>query len=231
GRRRPLLRGRLRAHGARNDDDDLLSSSTGEGLEGDEDEYDDEYDDEGSEEEEEDEEDDSDIESSDVLATWLHSAGVELMGSEAHPPLLAGAEAVQGALAGMLSSQPGAVPMFVASLRMFMDSLPRVRRLVVPSLCAGGRAAVKDGHAAVKDGHAAVKDGHAAVKDGHAAVKDGRAAGDGGQAPLNGGDPLPPGYAPGPSLMTVFAGVPVLRAPLQAMLLDVMLDHCLTARD
>ncbi|KAL6779914.1 hypothetical protein ACKKBG_A14285 [Auxenochlorella protothecoides x Auxenochlorella symbiontica] len=197
------------AHDGARDDDDLLSSSTGEGLEGDEDEYDDEYDDEGSEEEEDDEEDDSDIESSDVLATWLHSAGVELMGSEAHPPLLAGAEAVQGALAGMLSSQPGAVPMFVASLRMFMDSLPRVRRLVVPSLCAGGRAAVKDGQAAVKDG---------------------REAGDDGQAPQNGGDPSPPGYAPGPSLMTVFAGVPVLRAPLQAMLLDVMLDHCLTAR-
>ncbi|KFM27625.1 Ubiquitin carboxyl-terminal hydrolase 12 [Auxenochlorella protothecoides] len=65
-----------------------------------------------------------------------HGLAGPLMGSEAHPPLLAGAEAVQGALAGMLSSQPGAVPMFVASLRMFMDSLPRVRQLVVSMLLA-----------------------------------------------------------------------------------------------
>jgi hypothetical protein len=117
----------------------------------------------------------------DALGRWLSSAGLELLGIDNHPPLLGDAAAVQRALESTLLRQPGSVPMFVASLRMYMSSLPRVKRLLLPCLTTV---------------------------------------------------PATPDtiYGIAPAVMSILMGLPSLRQPLMAMLVDVMLDHCLTAR-
>jgi hypothetical protein len=113
----------------------------------------------------------------DALGRWLGAAGLELIGGgEGAPPALADAGAVQRALEASLARAPASLPMFAASLRMYMSTPARVRRLLLP--CASPGA--------------------------------------------------PPALAPG--VLTLLAGLPALRAPLAAMLVDVMLDHCLTAR-
>lgn len=124
------------------------------------------------------------LDGDDVLAGWLAPAGIELLGGDGdHPPLLsAPPDEVAGALCASLAEQPGAVPLLVASLRMYMDSLSKVKRLLLPSLST---------------------------------------------APTGGGGAAL-GIAPG--VLSLLMRAPELRAPLLSLLLDVMLDHCLTAR-
>jgi hypothetical protein len=124
---------------------------------------------------------DGEAEVEDALGRWLSAAGLELLGIDNHPPLLTDAKAVQTALEDMLASQPGAIPMFVASLRMYMSSLQRVKRLLLPCLATTGAT---------------------------------------------------PGsvYGVAPAVISLLAGIPSLRQPLVNMLVDVMLDHTLTAK-
>lgn len=137
----------------------------------------------GSDEEDDLEDDDprGDAEVEDALGRWLSAAGLELLGIENHPPLVGDVKAVQSTLEDMLHSQPGAIPMFVASLRMYMSSLPRVKRLLLPCLSTS---------------------------------------------------PSVPGaiYGVAPAVISILAGLPSMRQPLVNMLVDVMLDHTLTAK-
>lgn len=87
----------------------------------------------GDETEEEEEEGESDVddlgeEEEDALSGWLAAAGVQLASGEA-PPRIADPSLVRRALGTTLAHQPGAVPMFVASLRMYMDTLAKVGRV------------------------------------------------------------------------------------------------------
>lgn len=70
------------------------------------------------------------------MSGWLQAAGVTLGGGSgggegsagggAGPPVIPDPQLVRRALAATLLHQPGAVPMFVASLRMYMDTLAKV---------------------------------------------------------------------------------------------------------
>ena len=85
----------------------------------------------------EDDDDDEEYAYSDAegnaLKSWLHAAGLEFL-EDNHPPLMGDVESVKKTLEGMLLSQPRAIPMFVASLRMYMSCLPRVKCLLLPCL-------------------------------------------------------------------------------------------------
>lgn len=123
----------------------------------------------------------ADMEVEDALARWLLAAGLDLVGGiDEHPPVLADVSSVQKLLEDMLTRQNGALPMFTASLRMYMSSLTRVKRLLLPSLMTSPDF----------------------------------------------GDI----YGVGPAVMTVLAGVPSMQPHLLSMLVDVMLDHTLTAK-
>ena len=96
-------------------------------------------------------------------------------------PILSDPESVQEALEDILDSEPGAIPMFMASLRMYLSSLERVKRLFLP--CISSREVSTQTL-----------------------------------------------YNMSPSIITLLMSIVSLRQPLLNVLVDVMLDHTLTAK-
>jgi hypothetical protein len=112
-------------------DKHALSLSDGGETEVDDDDGEDVYSEEGESEEDEEDEGESELDmgdEEDALSGWLASAGVHLApgGGDGAPPAIPDPALVRRALAATLLHQPGAVPMFVASLRMYMDTLAKV---------------------------------------------------------------------------------------------------------
>ena len=109
-----------------------LSLSDGADTEVDEDEGDEVFTEDCESDVGDDENDDNDSElnmgdEEDALSGWLASAGVQLApAGDGAPPAIPDPVLVRRALAATLLHQPGAVPMFVASLRMYMDTLAKV---------------------------------------------------------------------------------------------------------
>jgi len=128
--------------------------------------------------------DEIDIE--EALGRWMLNAGIEMIGP-ANPPLLCNVLSIQKNLQKMLTSQGGAMNMFIANLRMYMSSFLRVHHLLLPAqaLCPDSGNVISHGS---------------------------------------------PVEMLAPSVMTILAEVPCMRSNVMSVLLDVMLDHTLTAK-